>query len=141
MFWDGRHPQYVDLYISLGNRVVTRSQPFAVADRSCGIFQIETESNKAMGNITDMHDLERFMRSAEGKAHLEGIRSKLKNRIIVNVDFINEVHFIATALQLDSGETFTVTQPSLEVEALRNTFEEAIEREYYLDFPECKPSE
>ena len=94
-----------------------------------------------MGDICDMNDLERFMRSPEGKAHLEEIRRMLKGHTVVDVEFTNEVHFVATTLHLDDGETFFITQPSLEVEALREQFEEAIDREYYVDFPERKPTE
>jgi len=94
-----------------------------------------------MGDICDMNDLERFMRSTEGAAHLEEIRQMLKGRTIVDVSFSNEVHFVATTLHLDDGETFFITQPSLEVEAIREQFEAAIEREYYVDFPERRPKE
>jgi len=94
-----------------------------------------------MGDISDMHDLERFMRSPEGKDHLKGIRRKLKGHTIVDVDFSNEVHFIAIRLILDNGETVSVTQASLDVSVLQKTFEDAIEREYYVDFPERKPIE
>jgi hypothetical protein len=93
-----------------------------------------------MGDISDMNDLERFMRSPEGQAHLDEARHLLKGRTIVDVDFTNEVHFIATTLYLDDGETFFITQPSLEVEAIREQFEEPIEREYFVDFPERKPA-
>ena len=94
-----------------------------------------------MGDICDMNDLERFLRSLEGQAHLEEIRQMLKGRTIMDVEFPNEVHFIATTLHLDDGETFAVFQPSLEVEAIREQFEEALEREYYVDFPERRPKE
>ena len=92
-----------------------------------------------MGDICDMNDLERFARSSEGAAHLEEIRQMLLGRTIQEVSFSNEVHFLATTLHLDDGETFAVFQPSLEVEAIREQFEEALEREYYVDFPERKP--
>lgn len=94
-----------------------------------------------MGDISDMHDLKRFMRSPEGKAHLKGIRRKLTNRTIVNVDFSNEVHFISITLTLDNGEVLSVTQPSLDIAVLQKLFEDAIEREYYVDFPDRKPIE
>ena len=94
-----------------------------------------------MGDISDMHDLERFMRSPVGKSHLEAISQKLKGHAIAEVDFSNEVHFITIRLILDNGETVSVTQPSLEVTALQKTFEEVIEQEYYVDFPERKHSE
>jgi len=91
-----------------------------------------------MGDIVDMNDLERFSRSKEGQAHLEEIRQMLLGRTVTEVCFSNEVHFLATTLHLDDGTTFAVFQPSLEVEAIRNEFEEVIEREYYVDFPERK---
>jgi len=94
-----------------------------------------------MGDISDMHDLERFMRSPEGKSHLEAIRQTLEDRIIVNVDFTNEVHFIATTITLDNNDTFTATQQDLDIAVLRDTFEDVLEREYYIDFPERRPTE
>lgn len=94
-----------------------------------------------MGDICDMNDLERFLRSTEGKAHLDEIRQMLEGRTIVDVSFSNEVHFVATTLHLDDGESFFITQPSLEVDAIREQFEDALEREYYVDFPERRPKE
>ncbi len=94
-----------------------------------------------MGDVSDMNDLERFMRSPEGQACLEETRQILFGRTITEVSFTNEVHFIATKLHLDSGDTFVVFQPSLEVGALQMAFEDVIEREYYVDFPDRKPSE
>jgi len=92
-----------------------------------------------MGDICDTNDLERFLRSPEGKAHLEEIRKILHGHTIREVTFSNEVHFIATTLHLDDGETFVVFQPSMEVGAIRSEFEEVIEREYYVDYPDRKP--
>lgn len=92
-----------------------------------------------MGDICDMNDIERFLRSAEGKEHLEEIRTMLVGRTIRDVCFQNEVHYLATLLHLDDGETFAIFQPSMEVEAIREQFAEAIDREYYVDFPERRP--
>ena len=94
-----------------------------------------------MGDIANMNDLERFARSPEGKAYLEEIRQMLLGRKIVNVTFANEVHYLATVLHLDDASTFVVFQQSLEVGAIQEQFEEVIEREYYVDFPERKPLE
>lgn len=93
-----------------------------------------------MGDICDLNDLERMMRSTEGKAHLEEIRAMLLGRTIHEVTFENQVHFISTTLHLDDGEIFIVFQPSMEIEAVRDQFEAVIEREYYIDFPERKPT-
>jgi len=94
-----------------------------------------------MGDICNMNDIERFMRSPEGQAHLDEIIAMLKGRTITNVSFSNEVQCIETTLHLDDGETFVVYQPSLEVDALREEFEDVIQREYYKDYPERRPKE
>ena len=94
-----------------------------------------------MGDICDMNDLERFLRSPEGKKHMAGIREMLFGHTITDVIFSNEVHFIITTLHLDDGETFVIFQPSLEVDAVREQFETVIEREYYTDFPDRKQAD
>ena len=94
-----------------------------------------------MGDICDHNDLDRLMRSPEGKEHLEETRRMLLGRTIRDVSFSNEVHLITTTLLLDDNTTFIVFQPSLEVEAIREQFEEVIEREYYVDYPERRPKE
>lgn len=89
-----------------------------------------------MGDACDMADVERFMRSQEGAAHLDEIRSTLKGHSIVDVTFDNEVWCVSTTIHFDDGESFVVFQPSLEVDALREQFAEAIEEEYYKDYPD-----
>ena len=89
-----------------------------------------------MGDLSNMNDLERFLRSPEGQVHLEEVRTMLKGRTITDVTFSNEVNFIETTLSLDDGESFVIYQPSLEVDALREEFAEAIREEYYKDYPE-----
>ena len=86
-----------------------------------------------MGDICDMHDLERFSRSPEGQECLAETRILLEGRIIQKVTFSNEVNYIATTLELDNGEFFFISQPSLEVGAIREDFEEVLEREHDLD--------
>lgn len=89
-----------------------------------------------MGDASDMSDLERFMRSPEGQAHLEGIRTSLVGRTIVSVEYSNDIHTIGIVLNLDDGTTFDCQRPELDVDALREEFAEVLEREYYVDFPE-----
>ena len=89
-----------------------------------------------MGDISNMNDIDRFLRSSQGKAHLDEIIAMLKGRTITDVTFSNEVNFIETTLSLDDGESFVIYQPSLEVDALREEFAEAIREEYYKDYPE-----
>lgn len=94
-----------------------------------------------MGDICNMSDLERFMRSPEGKEHLEEIQQMLVGKKVTEVTFSNEVQFIATTLHLDDGTTFVVFQPSLEVDAIQEQFQDVIEREYYVDYPDRKPGQ
>ena len=86
-----------------------------------------------------MNDLERFLRSDEGKARLNQIQCLLKGKTIVDIRFSNDVHFLSVLLDLDNGDTFSVTQSSLSVVAIREKFADVIEREYYVDFPERRP--
>ena len=92
-----------------------------------------------MGDICNMSDIDRFLRSPEGQAHLEEIRAMLKGRTITDVSFSNEVQTVETTLHLDDGETFVIYQPSLDVDALREEFADVIQEEYYKDYPERRP--
>lgn len=92
-----------------------------------------------MGDACDMADIERFARSDEGREYLDRIRIQLRGRCIVEVSFNNEVHCLSTRLQLDDGSVFDAVQAGHEVDALRESFGEAIEREYYKEYPQRKP--
>lgn len=82
-----------------------------------------------MGDCNDMHDLDLFSRSPEGKAVLEETCQQLEGRKIQKVTFGNEVNYISTTLELDDGSMFFIIQPSLEVGAIREQFEEVLDRE------------
>jgi hypothetical protein len=88
-----------------------------------------------MGDLSDMNDVARVMRSPEGKARLEGIRASLAGRTVVDVEFANETRAIAILLHLDDGDTFLALDPSLDVDALREEFAVVIERERLVDYP------
>lgn len=94
-----------------------------------------------MGDACNMADIERFMRSEEGRAHLDEIVTALTGHTIVDVTFSNEVWTIATEIHLDDGETFVIFQPSLEVDALREEFGDTIQEEYFKDYPERQGKE
>lgn len=91
-----------------------------------------------MGDICNMNDIHRFLRSKEGKVELKKIRDMLKGRTITDVTFSNKVSCIATTLSLDDGETFVVYQPSLDVDVIRMEFPEVLQREYDRDYPKRK---
>jgi hypothetical protein len=88
-----------------------------------------------MGDLSDMNDVARVLRSTEGLARLDGIRTSLAGRTIVDVQFINDTHAISVLLHLDDGDTFLALDPSLDVDALREEFAEVIERERQVDYP------
>lgn len=89
-----------------------------------------------MGSACDMADIERFLRSPEGREVLNDIRLSLERRRVVAVSFSNDTLCVGIDLLLDDGSTVSVTQPDLDVEVLRVNFQEVLEREYYVDFPE-----
>lgn len=91
-----------------------------------------------MGDASDMSDLDRFMRSPEGQAQLEEIRQSLVGRTVTAVAFSNNIRAIDVALHLDDGSTFECQRPDLDVDALRDDFAEALDREYYKDYPDRK---
>jgi len=89
-----------------------------------------------MGDLCDMNDINRVLRSPEGVARLEGIRETLVGHRVTEVEFSNEIHAITILLRLDNGGTFLAMDPSLDVDALREEFAEVIQREYLVDYPE-----
>lgn len=93
-----------------------------------------------MGDASDEADLGRFMRSVAGRTYLDEIEGMLKGRRIIEVSFSNQVHAIVTRLHLDDGGAFDLWQPSLRLEAVQEAYEEAIEEEYYKDFPDRRPA-
>ena len=95
-----------------------------------------------MGDICNMNDLERFMRSEEGRAEMDRVRDILLNGGIVGVAFESNISEIMLVLDVVHGlETKTICLPIWSVDELRSEFEEAIEREYFVDYPERKQEE
>jgi len=88
-----------------------------------------------MGDLSDMNDLDRLMRSPEGQAHLDEMRQTLVGRHIVEVEFSNETCRIGITILLGDGGTFQCTRPELEIDMLREDFAVAIESEYVADYP------
>ena len=91
-----------------------------------------------MGDGSNMADIERLIRSEEGKVYLGNIVASLKRRCIVDVSFKNETDCLSTILHLDDGSVFGAIQRGHEVDGLRERFQEVIEREICKDYPERK---
>ena len=92
-----------------------------------------------MGDVSNMADIDRFLRSEAGAAYLDEIVAMLKGHTITDVTFSNEVRSVATTLHFDDGSTFVVFQASLDVDVLREEFRGVLKREYYKDYPERRP--
>ena len=92
-----------------------------------------------MGDICNMNDLDRFLRSTEGQEHLDEILQKLVGRRIESVEFTNEVHHIGLTLHLDNNETIELMHSALDVDALRESHAEVLDREYFRDHPDQQP--
>ena len=89
-----------------------------------------------MGDLCDHKDIDRFIRSPEGRKYLTAIRRMLKGKRIGRVTFRNATHHVEIGLHLVDGGVFRVTHTSLDVEALRDRFKVALDREYLKDHPE-----
>ena len=89
-----------------------------------------------MGDLCDMNDVDRFMRSVRGQEHLDKIVGMLKGKTITDVTFSNEVHAVMTIVQLNDGNTVEFFQSDHEVEALREDFAATLQEEYDKDYPE-----
>ena len=96
-----------------------------------------------MGDLSDMKDLDRFLRSKSGRTELNKIRAMLKGKTITKVMFSNEILAIATTITFDTGDEFVVFQPSLNLDVIRMEFADMLEREYRRDHrrhkSKCKP--
>lgn len=92
-----------------------------------------------MGAISDMCDIDRFLRSPEGQEHLQAYRRQMRGRTVEEVHFTNQGYCVGVGIAFaDSDEVFECSLPELDVDALRADFEEVLEREYYKDYPERK---
>lgn len=89
-----------------------------------------------MGDLCDINDVERVLRSPEGRERLNALRRSMVGRMVVDVTFANDVHGIATHLYLDDGQIFLSMDPLLSVECLREDFPDVIRREYLVDYPD-----
>ena len=92
-----------------------------------------------MRDISDMKDIDMFLKSRKGRAYLKKMVRMLKGRTITDMTFSNEGRCVATTLTLDDGSHYVVYDPSLAVYELREKFGEAIEEEYYKDKEDAKP--
>lgn len=93
-----------------------------------------------MGDLCDQADIERFLRSPEGRQEVTVIWRTLIDRKVANVHFTNQVNYVGIGIELDDGNIFACEIPGLDIEALRVRFGNVLDREYDKDYPERKES-
>lgn len=95
-----------------------------------------------MGDLSDLADVERFIRCREGQRCLEKFKASVVGKRIVGVDFCNQTHGVDITLLLDGGDYLDLqaTVNAFEVDSLRDRYGRVLEREYYVDFPDRKPA-
>ena len=82
-----------------------------------------------MGSGGDYNDVDRFLRSTEGK---EYFRNMWKNLVGEEIDIIslqNGTDQVLIHLRLTNGEEYTLTDPQMDIAVLQTDFAEAIARE------------
>lgn len=93
-----------------------------------------------MGDVCDSADIERFLRSPEGREELAEIWKTLVGQKVTTVHFTNQVHHVGVGIALEDGNVFACTRPELDIEVLRQLFGAVLDREYDKDYPERRES-
>lgn len=94
-----------------------------------------------MGDISDLADVQRFMRAREGEATLKKFRDGLIGKRIAEVEYEAHPSGVGVTLILEDGDYLDLmeVQNAYTVETLRERYKRVLEREYYVDFPERRP--
>ena len=93
-----------------------------------------------MGDISNMHDVSRYLRCDAGKKRLEEIRALFVGKTVAEVSFSNDVDSVLVTITFTSGENVELFLPELMLDAIKETFGAEIQEEYYRDFPERRPT-
>ena len=92
-----------------------------------------------MGDLSDMNDIDRFMRCEAGRKRLGEIRNMLVGKTVREVEFANDVNCVLVTVTFDSCESVEMFLPDLMLDALKETFQAEIREEYWKDYPEKRP--
>lgn len=89
-----------------------------------------------MGDASEQADLERFVRSEEGKEYLDKHSQFLLNKKITDVVYELAGSNILFTLVFDDNSSYT--HNFVDHYQIQSEFEEVLEREYFKDYPERK---
>jgi hypothetical protein len=90
-----------------------------------------------MGDHVDAMDVERFMRSREGKRCMAKFRKSVVGKQVVGVSFANNTGGVSVTLLFEGGDFIDISLAveALDVGSLRDRFARALNREYREDYP------
>ena len=92
-----------------------------------------------MGDLSDMSDIDRWLRCTAGKKRLDEIRASMVGKTVASVEFNNDVNSVLVTITFATGESVEVFMPELMLDALKETFRAEIEEEYFKDYPDRRP--
>jgi len=92
-----------------------------------------------MGDLSDVRDVDRFLRCESGQRKLGEIRAMLAGKTVKEVEFSNDVNSVLVILTFTTGEKVELFLPELMLDALKETFRAEIQEEYYRDYPDRRP--
>lgn len=93
-----------------------------------------------MGDLSDMADLDRWLRCDAGKKRLEEIRAFFMGRTVVDVEFGNEVQHVGVTITFTTGDKAGVEMSELTLDHLKEEFRVEMLEEYYRDYPDRRPT-
>ncbi len=92
-----------------------------------------------MGDLSDMADIDRWLRCNNGKKRQDEIRAMLTGKTVSNVEFSNDVNAVLVTITFATGESIECFMPELMLDALKETYSAEIQEEYFRDYPDRRP--
>jgi hypothetical protein len=94
-----------------------------------------------MGDHVDAMDVERFMRSREGRRCMARFRKSVVGKQVVGVSFANATGGVGVTLLFEGGDFIDIglASEAFAVGAIRERYPHVLDREYHRDYPDRIP--
>jgi hypothetical protein len=94
-----------------------------------------------MGDHVDAMDVERFMRSREGKRSMARFRKSVVGKQVVGVSFANVTGGVGITLLFEGGDFIDIglAVEAFAVGSIRERYARVLDREYRRDYPDRIP--
>jgi hypothetical protein len=91
-----------------------------------------------MGDHVDAMDVERFMRSREGRRCMARFRKSVEGKQVVGVSFANGTGGVTITLLFEGGDFIDIglAVEAFAVGSIRDRYARALDREYHKDYPD-----